>query len=71
MYASVPSITTLFTLLSYIFYAVLLNTARDRQVTSDCRGPETARTTRFYKCIEHKPVVLLEIFYKCRQMKEA
>jgi len=29
--------------------AVLLNTVRDRQVTSDCRRPETARTTRVYK----------------------
>jgi len=66
-YASVAAITTLFT----YNYAVLLNTIRDRHVISDCRGPETARTTCVYKCIEYKPVVILESFYKRRQMKES
>jgi len=37
---------------------------------SDCHGPETAKK-RVYKCIEYNPVVLMESFYKCRQMKES
>jgi len=44
IYASVTSVTTLFT----YNHAVLLNTVRDRQVISDCRGPETAMTTCVY-----------------------
>jgi len=67
IYASMAYMTTLFT----YNYAALLNTIRDPQVISDCRGPETARTTCVYKCIEYKLVVLLKSFDQSRQMKKS